>query len=135
MVSASIGGILRSGRVVGHVRSLPVNCSWPQSAHMPHATCSIECLLCNCVCDSLNVPSLKLSANFCHVVSVNLRYTAAPTFPPLQLIQTSLAGLLTMSKAGLFSTKPNKLSLPELCYFTRYQESTLNKVAIFSLES
>ena len=30
---------------VGRVRSLPVNCSWPQSAYMPHTTGSIECIL------------------------------------------------------------------------------------------
>ena len=82
---------------------------------MPHTTGSIE------------IPSLKLSANFC------VYYWS---FSGTQWVGTSVSTTVAysdftsrspdyvLSKAGLFSTK---LLLPELCYFT----STLHKVAIF----
>ena len=55
-------------------------------------------ILSNCVSDSRNIPSLKLSAIFCHVLSIIFMYTQwVHTFPPLQLLWTSLASLLTMS--------------------------------------
>ena len=36
---------MNNGRGVGCVQSLPVDRSWQQSAYMPHATGSIECIL------------------------------------------------------------------------------------------
>ena len=111
-----------------------------------------------CGSDSWNVPSLKLSANFCCVL---LGTQQVPVFPALHVaysdftskspdyvlskapkedhigqnvvyilkssalrylwhVRTTTSYYVLLSKAGLFSTK---LSLPELCYFTRYTQS------------
>ena len=84
------------------IRSLPADRSWPQYSLYPHTTCSIVNILSNCVCDSWNVPSLKLSANFCHVLSVIFRYVstvvASSDF-------TSRSFDYILSKVALFSTK------------------------------
>ena len=54
---------MSNGSGVGHVWSLPVDRSWPQSAYMPDTTGSIECILFNRSNDSWNIPLLKLSVN------------------------------------------------------------------------
>lgn len=38
--------------------------------YIVHATCCIEFVIVNCVNNSRNIPSLKLSANFCHVLLI-----------------------------------------------------------------
>ena len=74
---------------------------------MPHATGPIKCILSNCVSDSWNVPSLKLSANFCHVLLVIFKYTAGTCVSTVVAYSnfTSKSPDYVLSKAGLFSTK------------------------------
>ena len=111
---------MSNGRGVGRIQSL-VNRSWLKSAYMPHATGSIKCILSSCSNHNWNVPSLKLSANFCRVLLVN-RYTTS-TLVSSNVTYSDFIGKspdYVLGKAGLFSTK---LSVPELCYFTRYTQS------------
>ena len=64
-------------------------------------------ILPNRVSDSWNVPSLKLSATFCRVLSVIFRYTASTrVFTVVASLDfTSKSSDYVLSKAGLFSTK------------------------------
>ena len=90
-----------------HVQSLPANRSWPQYSLYPHATCSIVYILSNRVSGSWNIPSLKLSANFCHVLSVLFRYTEGTYISTIlaSLDFTSRSSDYVLSKAGLLSAK------------------------------
>ena len=74
---------------------------------MPHAAGSVECLLSNCSSDNWNVPSLKLSANFCHALLVIFRYTAGTCVSSVVAYSdfTSKSPDCVLGKAGLFLTK------------------------------
>ena len=98
---------MSNGRGVGRVRSLPVNRSWPQSAYMPH-TILVQSSVYYCGSNSWNVPSLKLSANFCRVFLVISRYYSAGTRVTSIVAYsdfTSKSPDYALSKPGLFSTK------------------------------
>ena len=64
-----------------------------------------------CGSDSGNVPSLKLSANFCRVLLVILRYSAGTRISSIVAYSdfTSKSLDYVLSKAGLFSTKLSQI--------------------------
>ena len=75
--------------------------------YISHTSSSIVYILPNRVSDSQNVPSLKLSATFCRVVSVIFRYTVdAPISTDVASLDfTSRSSRYILSKTGLYPTK------------------------------
>ena len=74
-----------------------------------HTLLALSCIyyICNRVSDSRNVPSLKLSAIFCCVLSVIFRYTAGTQVSSVvaSLDFTSKSSDYVLNKTGLFATK------------------------------
>ena len=92
-------------RGVGHVRSLPVDHSRPQSAYMPHTTGSIECILLwqrqlkRTFTETVSQPLPCIFGHFWN--SAGTRVTSVVAYSDF----TSKSPDYVLSKPGLFSTK------------------------------